>query len=109
MKGNAELRFEDAVIRTSLIAAPMLLLLSGLVLPQLRGPDGTELSVSASHPGRYYAFVLLGRGGTVLLAPAVYGILRRTVLRRARLGAIGGLALIGVALSLADWGGELVK
>jgi hypothetical protein len=110
MKGNVKLGFEDAVIRTSLIAAPMLLLLSGLVLPQLRGPDGTELSVSASHPGRYYAFVLLGLAGTVLLAPAVYGILRRTVLRRARLGAIGGgLALIGVALSLADWGGELVK
>jgi hypothetical protein len=40
----------------------------------------------------------------------VYGIARRTRLRRARLGAIGGsLALIGVALSLADWGGELVK
>src|SRR5258705_7355372 len=95
MKGNTELRLEDAVIRISLIAAPMLLLLSGLVLPQLRGPDGTELSVSASHPGRYYAFVLLGLAGTVLLAPAVYGILRRTVLRRARLGAIrGGLALL---------------
>ncbi len=40
----------------------------------------------------------------------MYAIARRTVLRRARLGAIGGgLALIGVALSLADWGGELVK
>src|SRR5438128_1283808 len=52
MKGNVKLGFEDAVIRTSLIAAPMLLLLSGLVLPQLRGPDGTELSVSASHGGR---------------------------------------------------------
>jgi hypothetical protein len=78
--------------------------------PQLRGPDGTGLSVSASHPGRYYAYVLLGLAGTVLLAPAVYGIARRTRLRRARLGAIGGsLALIGVALSLADWGGELVK
>jgi hypothetical protein len=35
---------------------------------------------------------------------------RRTCPRRARLGAIGGgLALIGAALSLADWGGELVK
>jgi hypothetical protein len=110
MKGNVKLGLEDAVIRTSLIAAPVLLLLSGLVLPQLRGPDGTELSVSASHPGRYYAYVLLGLAGTVLLAPAVYGIARRTRLRRARLGAIGGsLALIGVALSLADWGGELVK
>ena len=110
MKGNVKLGLEDAVIRTSLIAAPVLLLLSGLVLPQLRGPDGAELSVSASHPGRYYAYVLLGLAGTVLLAPAVYGIARRTRLRRARLGAIGGgLALIGVALSLADWGGELVK
>ena len=37
MKGNVKLGFEDAVIRTSLIAAPMLLLLSGLVLPQMRG------------------------------------------------------------------------
>lgn len=110
MKGNAELRFEDAVIRTSLIAAPLLMLLSGLVLPQLRGPDGTELSVSASYPGRYYAYVLLGLAGSAVLVPAVYGIVRRTRLRRARLGAIGGgLALIGAALSLADWGGELVK
>jgi hypothetical protein len=55
MKGNVKLGFEDAVIRTSLIAAPLLMLLSGLVLPRLRGPDGTELSVAASYPGRYYA------------------------------------------------------
>src|ERR1019366_2804586 len=42
--------------------------------------------------------------------PAVYGIVKRTCLCRGRLGAIGGgLALIGTALSLADWGGELVK
>lgn len=110
MKGNAELRFEDAVIRTSLIAAPVLMLLSGLVLPQLRGPGGTELSVAASHPDLYYAYVLLGLAGGILLVPAVYGIVRRTCLRRARLGAIGGgLALVGAALSLADWGGELVK
>ena len=110
MEGNAELRFEDAVIRISLIAAPVLMLLSGLVLPQLRGPDGTELSVAADHPGRYYAYVLLGLAGSVALVPAVYGIVRRTRLRRARLGAIGGgLALIGAALSVADWGGELVK
>jgi hypothetical protein len=110
MKGNAELTFEDAVIRTSLIAAPVLMLLSGLVLPQLRGPDGTELSVAAGYPGRYYAYVLLGLAGSMALIPAVYGIVRRTCLCRGRLGAIGGgLALIGAALSLADWGGELVK
>jgi len=110
MKGNAELRFEDAVIRASLIAAPVLMLLSGLVLPRLRGPDGTELSVAAGHPALYYAYVLLGLAGSMALVPAVYGIARRTCLRRGRLGAIGGgLALIGVALSLADWGGELVK
>jgi hypothetical protein len=109
MKGNAERTFEDAVIRTSLIAAPILMLLSGLVLPQLRGPDGTELSVAASHPGLYYAYVLLGLVGGIVLIPAVYGIARRTCLCRARLGAVGGgLALIGAALSLADWG-ELVK
>jgi hypothetical protein len=88
----------------------VLMLLSGLVLPQLRGPDGTELSVAAGYPGRYYAYVLLGLAGSVALVPAVYGIARRTCLRRGRLGTIGGgLALIGVALSLADWGGELVK
>ena len=110
MERNAERTFEDAVIRTSLIAAPILMLLSGLVLPQLRGPDGTELSVAASHPGRYYAYVLLGLVGGIVLIPAMYGIARRTRLRRARLGAVGGgLALIGAALSLADWGGELVK
>jgi hypothetical protein len=110
MKGNAEPRFEDAVIRTALIAAPVLMLLSGLVLPRLRGPDGTELSVAAGHPALYYAYVLLGLAGSMALVPAVYGIARRTCLRRGRLGAIGGgLALIGVALSLADWGGELVK
>jgi hypothetical protein len=110
MKGNAERTFEETVIRTSLIAAPILMLLSGLVLPQLRGPDGTELSVAAGHPGRYYAYVLLGLVGGIVLIPAVYGIARRTRLRRARLGAVGGgLALIGAALSLADWGGELVK
>ena len=110
MKVNAERGFEDAVIRTSLIAAPLLGLLSGLVLPQLRGPGGTELSVSAGHPGQYYAYVLLGLASSVAFLPAVYGIARRTCLRCARLGAIGGgLALIGAALSLADWGGELVK
>jgi hypothetical protein len=86
------------------------MLLSGLVLPQLRGPDGTELSVAAGYPARYYAYVLLGLAGSVALVPAVYGIVKRTCLCRGRLGAIGGgLALIGAALSLADWGGELVK
>jgi len=110
MKYNGQLRLEDAVLRTSLIAAPVLMLLSGLVLPQLRGPDGTELSVSAGHPGRYYAYVLLGLASSVALIPAVYGIMRRVHPRHARLGAVGGvLAFIGAALSLADWGGELVK
>src|ERR1700726_1716097 len=60
MKPNTEFRPEDVVVRASLIAAPVLMLLSGLVLPQLRGPDGTELSVSADHPSQYYAYVLLG-------------------------------------------------
>jgi len=52
MKGNTELRLEDAVIRISLIAAPLLMLLSGLVLPQLRGPDQRVHSTSSClcHP-----------------------------------------------------------
>ena len=66
--------------------------------------------MAAGYPGRYYAYVLLGLAGPVALMPAVYGIARRTWLCRGRLGAIGGgLALISAALSLADWGGELVK
>jgi hypothetical protein len=110
MKRNGQLRFEDAALRASLIAAPIVMLLSGLVLPQLRGPDGTELSVSAGHPGRYYAYVLLGLAGGVALIPAIYAIMRRVQPRHARLSAAGGvLALTGAALSLADWGGELVK
>jgi hypothetical protein len=110
MKNNDRVTLEDAVLRGSLIAAPVLMLLSGLVLPQLRGPDGTELSVSADHPGRYYACVLLGLAGSVALIPAVYGIIRRVRLPHTRLSAIGGgLAFIGAALSLVDWGGELVK
>ncbi len=66
--------------------------------------------MSAGHPGRYYAYVLLGLASSVALIPAVYGIMRRVHPRHARLGAVGGvLAFIGAALSLADWGGELVK
>ncbi len=67
MKGNAELTFEDAVIRTSLIAAPVLMLLSGLVLPQLRGPDGTELSVAAGYP--------LGMGYLAIRPPMLHDAL----------------------------------
>lgn len=94
----------------SLILAPLLLLLSSVLLPSLASEPGAQLDIVSAHHGSYYAFVIFGIFGSIFLLPAMLAIMETVRASHRRLGVIGGgLALFGSTLSLVDWGGELVK
>jgi hypothetical protein len=100
----------DRIVRSSLVIAPAFLFASGAVLPSLNGPDGTQLSLAASHADAFYMFVVFGILGSIFLIPASLGLSARVAASRPLLGwASAVLLVVGDCLALVDWGTELVK
>jgi hypothetical protein len=102
--------FPKTVAAACMMTSPLFLLASAAVSPPLRSSEGAQLAAIAQHPDRDYWFILLGLVGTVLLVPAVLGLMHMLRERAPSWGYIGGgLALLGTFLGLVDWGSELVK
>ena len=103
-------RFPKTAAAACMITSPLLLLASAAVSPPLKSSEGAQLAAIAHHPDRDYWFILLGLVGTILLVPAVLGLMHMLRERAPGWGYIGGsLALVGTLLGLVDWGSELVK
>ena len=101
---------DRTIIGISLVLAPVFLLLSTLALPPLRSDTAAELATIGVHHQRYYLFILCGIIASILLLPAFLGLMLLTRDRHPVLGVLGGsLALLGTALSLVDYGSELMK
>ncbi|HEX4733652.1 MAG TPA: DUF4386 family protein [Thermoleophilaceae bacterium] len=87
----------------SMIAAPLFLVASALVSPQLKSDEAAQLGVIAAHPTRWYWFTLLLLIGSILLVPALLGIAALVHERSPRLATIGGsLAVLGSLVAIGD-------
>jgi hypothetical protein len=87
----------------SMIAAPVFLVASAIVSPQLKSDEGAQIGVIAADPTRWYWFTLLLLIGSILLIPALLGIAALLHERAPRLANIGGgLAILGSLVAIGD-------
>lgn len=90
-------------LATSMIVAPLFLVASALVSPQLKSDEAAQLNVIAAHPTRWYWFTLLLLIGSILLIPALLGIAALAYERSPRLATVGGsLAILGSLIAIGD-------
>jgi uncharacterized protein DUF4386 len=87
----------------SLVIGPLFLLASAIVSPPLKSTDAATIAEIARHPDRWYWFALFTTIGSILLVPALFGVmglLRERTPWLANLG--GGLAQLGVLVAIGD-------
>jgi hypothetical protein len=96
------------VNRWSLVAAPSLFALSGLVVPALKNGDAAQVAMISAHPGAWYAFTILSLLGSALLVPAALALMRATGARSAASVLGGGFLCVGGLVALADSATQLV-
>jgi hypothetical protein len=87
----------------SLIASPVLALLSALLFLTIGSTEGAQLRAIAAHPDRWYWSTILLVASIVLLVPAYVGLAALVRRSSRRLGATGGaLAILGVMVATGD-------
>ena len=94
-----------------MMLAPVLLLVSTIVRPDLHDGTVAQLAEIAAHPDAWYAAALIGLLSIVLAVPAVLGLMHMLRERRVADGHVGGaMALLGLlaftgltAISLVAW------
>ncbi len=87
----------------ALILAPIAWLLSAAVAPHLETDEGAQLAVIAQHPDRWYWFALLTLVGSMLLVPALMGVIGLLRERAPVAGYVGGsLAVLGTLVAIGD-------
>ena len=103
-------RFEKILAGACLVLAPLFLLASALVSPPMKGDEGEQLAVIAQHPDRWYLSSALGLVSSILLVPALLGLVRILRDRAPALGYLGGgLMMLGNVLSVGDWMSNFVE
>jgi hypothetical protein len=101
--------FSKLVAGLSLIGAPLLLLLSAVCMPAVKSHERAQVAVIAAHPERYYLFAILILASSILMVPALLGLMHLVRERAPRWGIIGGsLSILGALVAIADCGGQLV-
>jgi hypothetical protein len=95
--------FSKIAVGVSLIAAPLLTLVSTVVSPAIRSDEAAQIAVIAAHPARYYAFAVFTFAGIALFVPAILGLMHLTRERAPGWGNWGGsLSLLGVIIAAGD-------
>ena len=80
-----------------MMLAPVLLLVSTIVRPELHDGTAAQLGEIAAHPDAWYAAELIGLLSIVLAVPAVLGLMHMLRERRVADGHVGGgMALLGL-------------
>ena len=103
-------RFEQLLAGLCLVLAPLFLLASAAVSPPLKSDQGEQLAVIAQHPDRWYMFSVLGLVSSILLVPALLGLIRILRDRAPGLAYLGGgLMMLGNVVSVGDWMSNLVQ
>ena len=102
--------FRKTVAGICMILAPTLFLVSAILAPSSDNEAGAILGAIADHTDRFYIATLFGIVGTILLVPAVLGLMHMLRERQVALGhAGGGLALLGSLMFMMFWGVSLME
>lgn len=102
--------FRKTVAGICMILAPVLFLASAILAPSSDNDAGAILGAVGDHADRFYVSTVLGIVGTVLLVPALLGLMHMLRERQVALGhAGGGLALLGSLVFMMFWGVSLME
>ncbi|HVE68980.1 MAG TPA: hypothetical protein VNB64_10410 [Solirubrobacteraceae bacterium] len=102
--------FRKTVAGACMVLAPILFLVSAILAPSSDNDAGAILGAVADDPDRFYASTVIGIAGTVLLVPALLGLMHMLREREVALGHVGGgLALLGAIVSMLFWGVALME
>ncbi|MDQ4040299.1 MAG: hypothetical protein M3141_00950 [Actinomycetota bacterium] len=102
--------FRKIVAGTCMILAPALFLVSAILAPSSDNDAGAILGAVADHPDRFYISTVIGIAGSVLLVPALLGLMHMLREREVAFGHVGGgLALLGAVVSMLFWGMALMQ
>lgn len=103
-------RFRKTVAGACMIVAPILLLVSAILAPSSDNDAGAILGAIGADPDRFYAATVVGIAGSVLLVPALLGLMHMLREREVALGHVGGgLALLGSVVFMLFWGVSLME
>jgi hypothetical protein len=102
-------RFARNAIGGSMIGTGLLMLGASLASPAIKTNEAAQIAVIAQHPARYYLFTILILGSSMLLIPALIGLMRMTAERSPVLSNLGGaLSLFGALVATGDSMSQLV-
>jgi hypothetical protein len=102
-------RFARTAVGGSMIGAGLLMLGASLAAPAIKSTEAAQIAVIAGHPTRYYLFTILILGSSMLLVPALIGLMRMSAAGSPRLSNIGGaLSLFGALIAVGDSTSQLV-
>jgi hypothetical protein len=102
-------RFNRTVLGGSMIGAALTMLGASLVWPAIKSDEAAQLAVIAQHPARYYLCTILILASSMLLVPAIIGLMRMSAERSPRLTNIGGtLSILGALIAVGDSASQLV-
>jgi hypothetical protein len=104
-------RTHRLIAGVGMVLAPLLLLISGIVQPDLKSGDLNQLVVISGNLDAWYTSQALALAALAVSVPAILGLMHMLRERQWAMGAVGGgLALLGVvfaagtvALSLVQW------
>ena len=102
--------FRKTVAGICMILAPTLFLVSAILAPSSDNDAGAILGAIADHTDRFYVSTVIGIAGSILLVPAVLGLMHMLREKQVALGhAGGGLALLGSLVFMMFWGASLME
>jgi hypothetical protein len=92
-----------------MLLAPAVWVLSAIVAPKLSSDELPQIEAIARQPDRWYWFALLTLLGSMLLVPALLGVMNLMRERAPLAGCVGGsLALFGALVAIGDSTVQLV-
>ena len=102
--------FRKTVAGLCMILAPALFLVSAILAPSSDNDAGAILGAIADHTDRFFISTAFGIAGSVLLVPALLGLMHMLRERQVALGHVGGgLALLGSLMFMLFWGVSLME
>jgi len=102
-------RFNRTAFGGSMIGAALAMLGASVVSPAIKSDEAAQLAVIAQHPARYYLGTILLLASSMLLVPAIIGLMRMSAERSPRLTNVGGaLSLLGALVAVGDSTSQLV-
>ena len=102
--------FRKTVAGLCMILAPALFLVSAILAPSSDNDAGAILRAVADDPDRFYLSTVIGIAGTVLLLPALLGLMHMLREKEVAFGHVGGgLVLLGALVFMLFWGVSLME